>query len=405
MVVVGTGQAGLQLALSLREHGFEDVITLVGEEPGLPYGRPPLSKAFLAGTIGEEGLVLRRAEVLERQRIGLLAGDRAVGIDREAHLLHLMGGMALPYAHLVLATGTRSRPLPVLGADDPDVLSLRSVADARVLRERLSGLRRVVVAGAGFIGLEFAAVAAARGIAVEVIEAQERPMARAVSLETSRFLLDRHQGRGTAFHFGRTVTHVVRDREGLLVGCSGGEVLRADLLLVGIGAIPNDELAAGAGLQVANGVVVDEHLCTADPAISAIGDCAAHPNPHAGAVLRLESVQNAVDQARSLAARLVGRPEPYAAVPWFWSDQGPDKLQIAGLAMDGDDCLALEEADRLAVFRFRGRQLVALETVNRPGDHMLARRVLAGGRTPHIDEVAASGFTLKRFLEREPLPA
>ncbi len=405
MVVVGTGQAGLQLALSLREHGFGDAITLVGDEPDLPYGRPPLSKAFLTGTMGEADLVLRRAEVLERQRIGLLTGARAVAIDREAHLLRLAGGVALPYAHLVLATGTRSRPMTAPGANDPGVLSLRSVADARVLRGSLPGLRRVVVAGAGFIGLEFAAVAAARGIAVEVIEAQERPMARAVSPETARFLLGRHEERGTAFHFGRTVTHVVRDQEGLLVGCSDGEILRADLLLVGIGAVPNDELAAGAGLQVANGVVVDEHLRTIDPAISAIGDCAAHPNPHAGAVLRLESVQNAVDQARSLAARLVGYPEPYAAVPWFWSDQGPDKLQIAGLAMDGDECVALEEADRLAVFRFRGGRLAALETVNRPGEHVLARRVLAGGQTPHLAQVAAPGFTLRRFLEREPLPA
>lgn len=405
VVVVGTGQAGLQVALSLRECGFAGAIMLVGDEPGLPYQRPPLSKAFLAGVMEESGLVLRQAEVLERQSIALVVGDRAAAIERERRLLHLDSGATLPYAHLVLATGTRSRRLSVPGADLPAVLYLRSVADARELRGRLPGLRQVVVAGAGFIGLEFAALVAGRGIAVQVVEAAERPMARAVSPETSGFFLRCHEARGTLFHFGCTIPRVEPDGEGLLVHRSRGEPVPADMLLVGIGTVPNDELAADAGLPVENGVLVDEHLQTLDPAISAVGDCAAHPNPHAGAVLRIESVQNAMDQARSLAARLTGRPAPYAAVPWFWSDQGSDKLQIAGHTAGSDERIVQEEAGRMAVFCFRGGRFAGLETANRSADHMLARRVLARDRLLGPADVAVPGFTLKRFLEREPLTA
>ena len=401
VVIVGTGQAGLQVALSLRAEAYPGDVTLVGDEPGLPYGRPPLSKAYLLGKVEEAGLHLRPAEALVAQRIRLAAPERAVAIDRAARSLRLASGEALPYQHLVLAMGTRNRRLSVPGADLDGVVYLRSLGDAKALRERLASARTAAVIGAGFIGLEFAAVASTMGVKVHVLEVAGRAMARAVSPAISAYFARRHTERGATLTFGAAVASI-EGEAGRVTGLrlADGAGIPADLVLVGIGVLPNAELAAEAGLAVDNGIVVDDHLATADPAISAIGDCAAHPSVHAEAMTRLESVQNAIDQAKAVAARLCGRPAPYRSVPWFWSDQGADKLQIAGLAASADDAIVKgDEAEgRFAVFRFRGERLTAVETVNRAGDHMAARRAIVAPRPPTLAEVGADGFDLRAWL-------
>jgi 3-phenylpropionate/trans-cinnamate dioxygenase ferredoxin reductase subunit len=401
IVVVGAGQAGFQLAASLREGGYGGPLTLVGDEPALPYQRPPLSKAYLAGKTDAEGLALRPASFFADHGITHHVASRATGIDREGRRLLLADGTAFPYHHLVLATGSRNRPLPVPGADLAGVRQLRGLADADALKAALAGAPRVVVVGAGFIGLEFAAVAAGRGLSVTVVEAAERPMARAVSAQTAAFFRAAQEALGTHFAFAAGVAEI-RGRDGRVasVALTDGRDLPADLVVVGIGVLPNGELAEAAGLPVGDGIRVDAFLATPDPSVSAIGDCARFPSPYAHGLagdgtVRIESVQNAIDQGRCLAARLNGKPAAYGALPWFWSDQGPHKLQIAGLSAPGDAAVVRGEAGAFSVFRFRDGALSAVESVNRAGDHMIARRLLSM-RVPLTPEQAADpGYDLK----------
>lgn len=408
IVVAGAGQAGFQLAASLRESGFKDPITLVGDEAALPYQRPPLSKAYLAGKTDQEGLFLRPPGFFAEHAITHRPGLRAVAIDRAERRLQLSDGDSLPYGHLVFATGARNRPLPVPGADLEGVRQLRGLADADALKAGIAAARAVVVVGAGFIGLEFAAVAAARGLAVTVIEAAERPMARAVSAEMGDFFRGAQEALGVRFAFGAGVTAILgRDGRATGVALADGRELPADLVLVGIGVLPNGDLAAEADLPAENGVQVDAFLGTPDPAISAIGDCARFPTPYARGLtadgtVRIESVQNAIDQGRCLAARLVGKPAAYGALPWFWSDQGPHKLQIAGLSGPGDDGVVRGSGNAFSVFRFRDGRLSAVESVDRAGDHMIARRLLAAGTPLTPDQAADPGFDLKALALQRP---
>ena len=401
IVILGAGQAGFQTAASLREAGYAGPVTLVGEEPTLPYQRPPLSKAYLAGKTDAEGLLLRPPAYLDEHRIAHRTGAKATRIDRAAKILEFEGGDGLAYDHLVLATGSRNRALPVPGADLAGVHQLRSLADADGLKDAIGQARRIVVIGAGFIGLEFSAICAARGLSVTVIEAADRAMARAVSAETSAFFRAAHEATGVTFLFesGGAAIESEAGRASAVRAAQDGPV-PADLVLVGIGVVPNDKLAAEAGLAVQDGIAVDAFLATTDPAISAIGDCARFPTRFArgakgGDRVRIESVQNAIDQGRCLAARLAGRPAAYDAVPWFWSDQGRHKLQIAGLADPGDAAILRGGGEAFSVFRFRCGALCAVESVNRPGDHMAARRILATGRGLSPIEAADPAFDLK----------
>lgn len=401
IVVAGAGQAGFQLAASLREGGFREPITLVGDETALPYQRPPLSKAYLAGKTDREGLFLRQPGFFAEHAITHRPGIRAVAIDRAACRLNLSDGNSLAYDHLVLATGARNRPLPVPGADLGGVHQLRGLADADALRAEIAAARAIVVVGAGFIGLEFAAVAAGRGLPVTVIEAAERPMARAVSAEMGAFFRGAHEAMGVRFAFGAGVTAILgRDGRTTGIALADGTERPADLVLIGIGVLPNRELALEAGLPAEDGVRVDAFLATPDPAISAIGDCARFPSPFAQGLtadgtVRIESVQNAIDQGRCLAARLLGKPAAYGALPWFWSDQGPHKLQIAGLSGPGDASVVRGVGAAVSVFRFRDGRLSAVESVDRAGDHMIARRLLAAGTLLTPEQAADPGFDLK----------
>ena len=398
VVIVGTGQGGLQAAASLREAGFAGPVTLIGDEPDLPYQRPPLSKAYLLGKMAEEGLRLRSEAFYAKNGIDLLAGERVAAIDRATRRVRLNSGPEIGFDHLVLATGARNRPLPVPGADLDGVLYLRTLAEARDLKARIAAVRQVVVVGAGFIGLEFAAVARQLGKEVHVVEATQRPMGRAVSAQMSWFFTERHMGWGARLLLGAGVARLLGEGGRVVaVEATDGQRLPADLVVVGIGVLPNADLAAGAGLPVQDGIVVDRQLRTADPAISAIGDCARYPSRFADGPVRLESVQNAADQGRCVAARIAGRPAAYDAVPWFWSDQGDLKLQIVGLTA-GHDATALRgdpASGRFSVFCFRGERLVGIELVNRPADHMAGRRLLAGepGLTPA--QAADEAFDLK----------
>ncbi|WP_428924789.1 NAD(P)/FAD-dependent oxidoreductase [Marinibacterium sp. SX1] len=394
VVIIGAGQGGTQAAISLRQEGHAGPITLIGEEPGLPYQRPPLSKAFLK--TGEAGkLALRPGHFFAKKDITLRTGLRVGAIDRAARRVRLDaaegpdGGRELGYDHLILATGTRNLVPPIPGISR--ALGLRTLDDARALRRALDRPRRVAVIGGGFIGLEFAAVARALGHEVTVAEAAPRLMARVVSPEMSSAFATLHRGLGTGLVLGQPVAEVTDG--GILL--ADGTAIAADLVVLAAGVRPNTELSEAAGLPVDNGIRVDARLRTADPAIHALGDCAAFPDPVSGRPVRLESVQAATDHARSIARAIAGSGgAEYAAVPWFWSDQADWKLQIAGLARPEDDSLAL--TDKL-VLRFRADQLVAVETINDARTHMAARRLLAPGQAPARDKLAARDYDLTTF--------
>ncbi|YBV94762.1 FAD-dependent oxidoreductase (plasmid) [Phyllobacteriaceae bacterium JZ32] len=409
ILIVGAGHAGFHLAAALRQAGYSGRVRLIGDEPGLPYQRPPLSKAYLAPDACDEMIEQRPQAFFADNRIELVTPNSVMAIDRVGSAVELAGGQRIGYDHLVLATGARNRQLAVPGADLTGIFYLRTTEDARCLRARLETCRQIVVIGAGFIGLEFAATAAKRGARVTIIEQAERVMARAVSPEMSACFERLHRSWGTEFMFGSGVAEITgRDGAVATVETSDGHSIPADLVLVGIGVVPNAELAAAAGLPTDNGILVDATMATADPHVSSIGDCASHPNPFAGRSIRLESVQNASDQARLLAARLTGQAcAPYAAVPWFWSDQGPAKLQIAGIAAPGDESVLRGDPDEgaFSVFRFRGDRLTAVESLERPGDHMAGRQMLARNIPITAEEAADPAFDLKVLLKVLPAAA
>jgi len=369
IVIVGAGQGGLQAAISLRQEGYEGTITLIGAEDGLPYQRPPLSKAYLKSG-DADALRLRPETFFEKSDITLRSGLWVDRIDRAGRTVHA-GAEVFAYDHLILATGTRNLRPPIDGVER--ALDLRTLDDAKKLREVLATPQRCAVIGGGFIGLEFAAVARGLGHEVAVAEAADRLMARVVSPEMSQRFLDLHHGLGTAVHLGAAAQGVTRDAMHL----ADGSEVAADVVLLAAGVRPNTELAAEAGLAVDNGVVVDAQLLTGDPAISALGDCAVFPDPATGRAVRLESVQAATDHARLIARRLVkGDSDGYGAVPWFWSDQADWKLQIAGLSAPGDDTAVRADG---AVFRFAGDRLSSVETINNAKTHMQTRKRLGQG--------------------------
>ncbi|MAW08135.1 MAG: pyridine nucleotide-disulfide oxidoreductase [Halobacteriovoraceae bacterium] len=372
VVIVGAGQGGLQVAISLRQEGFAGSITLIGAEPGLPYQRPPLSKAYLA-TGDADALTLRPQSFFATKDITYLPGARVEEIDRAAHQVVLsgQGGQErLPYDHLILATGTRNLRPPIAGLER--ACDLRTLEDASRLRALLVEPRRVAVIGGGFIGLEFAAAARKQGHEIAVIEAADRLMARVVSPQMSGLFATLHHEWGTELHLGQAATGV--DATGVTL--ADGRHVAADLVLVAAGVRPNTELAADGGLVVENGIAVDACLRTSDPSISALGDCASFPDPRSGQRIRLESAQAATDHARLIAARIAkGSDATYAAVPWFWSDQGDKKLQIAGFAAPGAQAEGIADG---IVARIDDLGVVAVETVNQAAVHMKSRRLLAG---------------------------
>ncbi len=400
ITIVGGGQAASQLVASLRQDGYTGGIRLIGDEPHLPYQRPPLSKAFLAGEEGIEHVTLRPRETYEKEHVELILGTRVESIDRMARRLLLSDGRALDFDALVLATGTRARPLPVPGAGLAGVYVLRGLDDALALQGAIKPGKRLTVIGGGYVGLEAAATATKLGATVTVIEAMPRLLARVATPELSAHMLGVHRAHGVDVRLATGVTQLLGTGTVAAVAVGQGDPIPADIVLVGIGAIPNVEIAAAAGLTVDNGIVVDEFMRTSDPAIYAIGDCANHPSRFTGGRLRLESVQGAVDQAVTAAKALTGHDTPYTAVPWFWSDQYDERLQMAGVPAADDATVVRHypDARQLTVWRMRGDQLTGVEAVNASKDYMAGRRLIESGKVVEAARLADPAVGAKQLL-------
>lgn len=400
LVIVGAGLAGLTVAETLRTEGYGGPITLIGSEAHAPYHRPPLSKGFLHGETPEAQLTMRPAELVAKKNIALRVGAGVTAIDRAARQLTLDDGSTLSYDGLALCTGARLRPLPLAGADLPGVFGLRSLDDSKAIKAALETAQNVVIIGGGFIGLEVAAVACRKGKHVTVLEAAERLMARVVPPAISQFYLDLHTRHGVELVLNATVSALVAN-EGRIsaVRAGDGREFPADLVLVGIGVIANAELAQAAGLEVAGGIVVDACGRTADPAIVAAGDCTVRRLAD-GSLRRLESVQNAMEQARSAAAALLGRERPFTATPWFWSDQYDVKLQMAGLTAGFDQAVPRGDPTtrKFSCYYFKTGRLIAIDSLNQPTDHLTGRKLLDQGISPTPAQAADSGFDLSTLL-------
>lgn len=389
VLVVGGGQAGVELVCSLRERGYTAPITIVGEEPYLPYQRPPLSKAYLAGKANAETLALRSDDFFEREKITILKGQRVVEVTAPSRDGNLVGiaktdkGITLEFDKLVLAVGAGPRKLQIPGHELSGIHYLRDIADAEALKGGLGEANSVVVIGGGFIGLEAAAVARARGKTVTVLQSDERLMSRVVAPVVSQFYLDAHRRRGSRIQLNSVAAGFV-GRNGRVEGVilADGSQLAADIVIVGVGVIPRLELAQQLGLECGTGICVDEFARTSHPSVFAIGDCTMTPHPLVpGKLIQLESVPHAQEQAKIAAAAIVGQPEAYKAVPWFWSDQDTLKLQIVGLSSGFDQTVVKgnPDAEKFAVYYFREGQLLAVDAINSPRDFMAGRRALSSG--------------------------
>jgi 3-phenylpropionate/trans-cinnamate dioxygenase ferredoxin reductase component len=402
LVVIGASYAGIQAALTAREAGYGEPVIVVTDETSLPYQRPPLSKDFLLDEMGAQSLVMHDESLFASKQIQLLAGRRVVAIDRHVGRLALADGAMLGFDRLVIATGSRARTIAVRGAELNGVCYLRSLDDAADLKARLGEANEIVIIGGGFIGLEVASSAARLGKRVTVIEATSRLLERAVSPVVSRFLFDIHTQTGVSVKLGASISAFVGDGARIAaVELDGGVRLGADLVVVGVGGIPNHELAAAAGLGCANGIVVDQHGRTAREGVYAAGDCTTHFSRFAGGWIRLESVQHAQDQGQAVGLAIADRHQPYDSVPRFWSDQHDLKLQIVGHAARRDHIVVRGsiEAGKFSTFSYRQGKLVGVDSINNPGDQMVARRLIAAGISPTPGEAEDSSCDLRSLLK------
>ncbi len=397
MIIVGAGHAGGQAAASLRQEGYEGDIIIIGDEPHIPYQRPPLSKQYLAGEHGLERVYLRPEKFYADRNISIRPGVRVESIDPATQTLLIADGDRLSYDKLLLATGSRPRQLRLSGTDLPGVHYLRTIADVDGIRAELAAGAKAVVIGGGYIGLEVASVCIEAGLEVRVLEMEDRILQRVTTPTMSDYYHQLHSGRGVCLHTGAKVTGCAGDDRVRRVLC-GDTAFAADLVIVGIGIVPNVELAQSAGLACDNGIVVDDHCRTADPNIYAAGDCTNHPNPVLGRRLRLESVPNAMEQARVAAANICGKDKVYASVPWFWSDQYDLKLQMVGFAGDGDTEVLRgnKENNRFALFHLKDGRIVAVDAVNSPKEFMICRRLI--GQAVEAQALANPATDLQTLL-------
>ena len=398
VVIVGAGHAGGSAAAFLRQYGFTGPITLIGEEVIAPYQRPPLSKAWLKGEADADSLMLKPESFYPDHQIDLRLHQKAVGIDRFAKTVSLNSGAKVSYDKLILATGARARPLPAPGADLYGVMSLRNAMDAEMLKASLGKGKRVAVIGGGYIGLEAAASARYLGAEATVIEVMPRVLARVACETLSTFFQDYHTARGVKFELNVAVT-AFEGQNGRVTGVklADGRVIPCDAALVGIGAIPNDELAQNAGLDCADGVVVDLNAQTSDPDIFAIGDLTRRPMPLYGREMRLESVANALEQAKQAAAVIAGRPVAPPEVTWNWSDQYDLKLQLAGMPVDADSLLVRGDPanNRFAIFHLKGDVIRAVEAVNAPPEFMAGKQLIASQKPISRERLADTSISMK----------
>jgi len=394
VLIIGAGHAGGSVAAFLRQYGHEGPIVLAGEEDAPPYQRPPLSKAWLKGEADLEALLLRPLSFYAEQNIDFRPSTVAVSVDAEAKTVAFHDGSSETYDLLVLATGSTARKLPVPGGDHPELLELRTLKDAERLKAVLGPGRRLAVVGGGYVGLEAAASARALGAEAVVIERAPRVLARVASETLSTFFTAQHRARGVEIVTGAEVTAVAKDG----VTLADGSVVRADAVLIGVGAMASDGLARSAGLRCDDGVVVDDHARTSDPAVFAVGDMTRRPIPvHGGLHHRLESVPNALEQSKQAAAAIVGRPGPAPEVPWFWSDQYEFKLQIAGLPFDADRQVVRGDPTTggFAVFHLNGDRIVCVEAVNAAPEFMAGKQLIGKGTPVDATKLADRAVSMK----------
>lgn len=405
VVIIGGGHGGSQVAASLRSEGYEGPVTLISDEGDIPYQRPPLSKTYLKEP--ERGLQELRPEAFYTQHnVDLRLNTRVTSIDRDKRTVTLGDGSSVGFEYLVLAVGSRPRIPPIPGVELEGVFTLRDAADTRRIHDAFLKAKSVVVIGGGFIGLEIAATARSLGRTVTVVEATDRLMGRAVAPEISAHFLHLHRDWGSTVLLNTLASGIIGDGAGRVkaVEAGSGKPIPADLVVLGIGVVPNVEMAAEIGLAIDNGIVVGDDLRTDDPQIFAIGDCAAFHEVSVDKRMRLESVQNAVDQGKAVARTIVGKGTPYHAVPWFWSDQKDAKLQMVGLADTATRRVLRGNPDEgaFSVFQFAGDRLVEIDSVNRPGDHMLGRRVLESGENlPTPAQAGDESFDLRSLIKRQ----
>ncbi|WP_292132143.1 FAD-dependent oxidoreductase [Brevundimonas sp.] len=394
VLIIGAGHAGGSVAAFLRQYGHKGPIVLAGQEDAPPYQRPPLSKAWLKGEADLDALLLRPLSFYAEQDIDFRPGVEAVSVEPSARRVVFHDGSEETYDVLVLATGATARKLPVPGGDHPDLLELRTLHDAERLKGVLGPGRRLAVVGGGYVGLEAAASARALGAEVVVIERAPRVLARVASQTLSDFFTERHRAHGVEILAGAEVTAIARDG----VALADGATIQADAVLIGVGAVASDGLARSAGLLCDDGVVVDEQARTSDPAVFAVGDMTRRPIPvHGGVHHRLESVPNALEQAKQAAAAIVGRPGPAPEVPWFWSDQYEFKLQIAGLPFDADRQVVRGDpsAGAFAVFHLAGDKLVCVEAVSAPPEFMAGKKLIAAAAPVDAAKLADVSVSMK----------
>jgi 3-phenylpropionate/trans-cinnamate dioxygenase ferredoxin reductase subunit len=382
-IIIGASHAAAQLALSLRQEGWEGKISLIGDEPYLPYHRPPLSKAFFVGEKTEDELLIRAAGFYDKYKVDLFLGSRVTNIDRDAKKITIENGAEVSYTKLALTTGARVRKIPFTGCELPGVFYMRDLNDVKQTHEFTGRGKSAVIIGGGYIGLETAASLRKIGMSVTVIEAMSRVLQRVTAPEVSAFYTRIHTEEGVDIRTEAGVDAIVGDKHVEGVRLADGSTVRADLVIIGVGVIPNIELAEAAGLTIDNGIAVDEFATTNDADIVAAGDCTNHYNPIYQRKLRLESVQNATDQAKIAAKSICGKPEAYSALPWFWSDQYDLKLQIAGLSQGFDKVIIRGDSEQgrsFAAFYFCEGRFIAVDAINRPKEFMMSKRALTAGQ-------------------------
>ena len=394
VVIIGAGQTGIQAASALRNNGYNHSITLISDEDKFPYQRPPLSKEYLRGEQQENTLLFRPADYYEKSGIAFKKGVQATAINRNQKTVKLSNNEEINYEHLVLATGARNREFPF---GQEMIHYLRTIDDANLLAEKATEGAHAVIIGGGFIGLELAASLKAKGLLVHVVERSNQLMGRVLSPVMSKVFYKVHHDKGVKVRLNTSLEEYL-EREGIKL--SNGEELNPNLLIAGIGVLPNTELADAAGLEIDNGIKVNEYLQTSDSAIYAGGDCAQYYNPYAEAEVRLESVQNAADQGDTIAANIMGKQQAYNKVPWFWTIQYHLKLQMAGISSGYDHYILRgePESEKFSVFYFKKEKLIAVDSLNKPLDHMHSRKLLAAGVTPTRKQIEDESFKLKELL-------
>jgi len=400
ILVMGGGQAAVQLCLSLRKNKVTAPVLMLSEESDYPYHKPPLSKCFLSGETDEEKLSMRPESFYSSKDVEVVLGCKVTAIEPDAHRVKTDKG-SYDYQSLVIAAGARPRELAIEGTSLDGVHLLRNLNQSRAIKSELEQAQNVVVVGAGFIGLEFAAVANQMKKHVTVLDKSVRAMARAVSPDVSSWFEKMHRANGIDLRFQECVSEIIGEKKVQQIKTTDGKLLDCDLLVIGIGVVPNDEVARSAGLECNDGIIVNEFCETSVADIYAAGDCARHPNQFcSGSMIRLESIQNATDQSRTVASVIAGEKSSYHAVPWFWSDQGKISLQMTGLSNGSDQFVTRGSAadGAFSVFHFKAGRLQCVDSVNSPRDHMVARKLIAAGITPSAAQAADTGFDLKTLI-------